>query len=146
MDSGSYVILLHLAKEEVIEVGRLGSFSFPPGYYAYVGSALSGLKARLMRHLRVKKPKKWHIDYLREKAEVIGYFEIYSEKKLECSINSIVAEISESQPVKKFGSTDCSCYSHLSYFSQDPWDKIEAHLRRFCRESNLTFRFERFMQ
>ena len=68
--TGAYILLTHLAQGEEIEVGRLGTFLFCRGEYAYVGSAMGGLDARVARHLRAEKKLHWHIDYLLERASV----------------------------------------------------------------------------
>ena len=39
-EKGSYVLLIALDKDATVAVGKLGTFSFPAGYYLYVGSAL----------------------------------------------------------------------------------------------------------
>jgi Uri superfamily endonuclease len=49
---GSYILLLELTKSQNITVGRLGILLFLKGVYAYVGSALNGIEARVKRHLR----------------------------------------------------------------------------------------------
>ena len=49
---GTYALVLQLERQEEIAIGKLGTFTFPAGYYLYVGSALGpgGLEARLARH------------------------------------------------------------------------------------------------
>lgn len=37
--TGAYVLLLFLPENQTIEVGKLGTFDFPAGWYTYVGSA-----------------------------------------------------------------------------------------------------------
>ena len=64
---GSYALICQLEKAEAICIGRLGIFSFEPGHYIYVGSALGpgGLAGRLERHLdKDRQVSHWHIDYL----------------------------------------------------------------------------------
>ena len=70
---GTYALVLHLECTEEITVGKLGMFTFPAGYYLYVGSALGpgGLEARLARHRRRGKKLRWHIDYLLEHAQLV---------------------------------------------------------------------------
>ena len=38
-ETGTYVLLLHLPDNEQLTIGKLGTFDFPAGWYAYVGSA-----------------------------------------------------------------------------------------------------------
>ena len=66
---GSYIILIELPRGQRITVGKLGIIAFPPGFYAYVGSARGGFKARIGYHLRRKENPRWHIDYLLEEAK-----------------------------------------------------------------------------
>ena len=113
---GSYVLVVHLPEAQSITIGRLGDVYFRSGYYAYVGSAMGGLSARLNRHLqRVGRPH-WHIDYLREKASVTGIFLAESQQRYECAM----AQAFEGQldSVANFDSSDCQCRSHL-FFSPD---------------------------
>lgn len=110
---GSYVLLIRLGKGKRIRIGRLGTLNFRPGFYAYVGSALNGLEARVARHLGSRKRLFWHIDYLLEEAEIEEVFRIESGERLECAISKALSERMES--VAGFGSSDCRCRSHLFY-------------------------------
>jgi len=108
---GSYVLLIRLDEERTIAVGALGERVFAAGAYAYVGSAMSGLDARIARHLRADKRLHWHIDYLLAHARVIEVVRVASEERLECRIADALAERLES--VRSFGCSDCACASHL---------------------------------
>ena len=113
---GSYILLVHLPKARTITVGRLGDVRFPGGYYAYVGSAMGGFRARVNRHLhRTGKPH-WHIDYLRDKASVTGVILCESTQRQECAIAQALEEQLDCVP--GFGASDCRCRSHL-FFSRD---------------------------
>ncbi len=72
---GAYIVILRLRDPLRIRVGILGVIEFDEGHYAYVGSARGpgGVRARLCRHIRGTGTKRWHIDYLREHAEVAYY-------------------------------------------------------------------------
>ncbi len=50
----------------------MGTFEFPAGILAYVGSAAGpgGLGARIGRHFRKGKALRWHVDYLTEVMDV----------------------------------------------------------------------------
>lgn len=136
---GIYAIQLNLLEASTINVGRLGKRLFPAAEYIYVGSAQGsgGLKARLERHLR-REPKQfhWHIDYLRDIAEVsaLCYFTIEKSKasssmhfpgallheSLECRwIQALIKLPGANPPVPGFGSSDCrlECPTHLVTFS-----------------------------
>jgi len=52
---GAYILFIFLAKKQNIRVGALGKIAFSPGWYAYVGSAMGGLRARIYRHLKQDK-------------------------------------------------------------------------------------------
>ena len=69
MNSGIYLAIFHLPRTQAITVGRLGRFTFPRGYYLYVGSAQRCLQARVARHARRKKSLRWQIDYLSSQAD-----------------------------------------------------------------------------
>jgi sugar fermentation stimulation protein A len=43
---GSYLILYHLPKKRLVDVGGLGKIPFRQGYYIYVGSAMKSLSKR----------------------------------------------------------------------------------------------------
>ena len=103
-----------LPEDSDIEIARLGSFSFPRGFYVYTGSALSSLEGRIGRHLSREKKMKWHIDYFLENAEPLGFIPIASLEKEECEINSKFLEKGR-VVAKGFGSSDCNCLSHLVY-------------------------------
>ncbi|MBU2617055.1 MAG: GIY-YIG nuclease family protein [Euryarchaeota archaeon] len=110
---GSYILLIELPKSTEIQVGSLGKIKFQAGFYAYVGSALSGLEPRIERHLRKEKKLYWHIDHLLAHGGIRKIF--YSEKK-ECDTARKLAARFAS--IKGFGSSDCDCESHL-FYSED---------------------------
>ena len=119
--AGSYVLILRLPMATSLEVGRLGLREFSPGYYAYVGSAMGGLKRRLRRYVSARRTTRWHVDYLTELAAIgtIAVFE--ARQRLECRIaEALTCEFSS---VKGFGCSDCACPSHL-FFSTTEADMI----------------------
>lgn len=117
---GIYVLILKLDKKTVIRVGKLGTFSFRKGYYAYVGSALGpgGFK-RVTRHFDVASGKnstrKWHIDYLLPHSEVICAILIPTDGSIECNVARALGRFCTG--IQDFGCSDCSCQSHL-FFSK----------------------------
>lgn len=112
-NSGVYLLLIELLDDREIEVGRLGKIEFKTGYYVYVGSGRRGLTKRIERHLRKAKRIHWHIDYLLRFSRVIEAIPIETGKSLECEL---AGELSEKlQPIRRFGSSDCKCPSHLFY-------------------------------
>ena len=119
---GIYVLALQLQRQTRLVVGRLGVFDFPPGYYLYVGSAMSGFAGRINRHLKRKKKMRWHIDYLLEVADLmwIDLYETESHSD-ECRLNASVAGLpGATVTAHHFGSSDCKCDSHLHYFEEMP--------------------------
>jgi Uri superfamily endonuclease len=117
---GTYALLLRLERQVQLEVGRLGELTLPAGWYVYVGSALAGLGPRLARHLRRDKPKRWHVDYLRELAEPVGLAYRQGPERRECQVVAELASRPGARPVLRFGASDCRCPSHLIGFSRRP--------------------------
>jgi Uri superfamily endonuclease len=115
-DSGFYALLLYLRADRRIRIGQKGVFNFDAGHYVYIGSARPGLTARLARHGRSRKTLRWHIDYLRKKAGMIGAWTTCDGNATECGL----AEWFQSRPgalnpLKGFGASDCRCPGHLVY-------------------------------
>jgi sugar fermentation stimulation protein A len=119
---GSYILLIELPKAQMISVGRLETISFPRGYYAYVGSAMGGIKGRLGRHFGANKKTHWHIDYLLEKASINGAIVCETEDKSECNIAQALDVQFDAIP--GFGSSDCKCRSHLFFANGEMKSKI----------------------
>ncbi len=129
-EPGSYVLILHLAQPTTITVGKLGTFDFPAGWYAYTGSALGpgGLAARLAYHHRREKSFQWHIDYLLAAAELVEMWWAIDNKRRECVWASALRSIPSARvPVPNFGASDCRCLTHLIHFDQQP---VFAHFSR----------------
>lgn len=100
----------------MIEVGSLGSFPFPAGYFVYTGSAMGGLEARISRHLRRRKKMWWHIDYLLQRGSVVRVIR-YAGQTDECGLNRKVGRLPDAEIViRRFGCSDCRCPTHLFYF------------------------------
>ena len=125
-DRGSYLLILHLKRRINIPIGKLGSVSFKKGFYIYVGSAMANLSKRIERHRHIRKRHHWHIDDLREAAEFHTVLAIRSSARLECEIAKAFSEIAE-WAIDGFGSTDCSCKTHLFGISQDPLLSEDLH-------------------
>ncbi len=124
---GTYILVLKLHWESVIDVGGLGELTFPAGTCLYCGSALGpgGLAARIAHHARFPGSPRWHIDYLRFAASPVEVWYIESEERFEHEWAGILAGldgVEEAAP--GFGSSDCDCPSHL--FRTDRTDLFEA--------------------
>ena len=129
---GTYTLVLRLEDKEEITIGKLGTFTFPAGYYLYVGSALGpgGLEARLARHRRRDKRLRWHIDYLLEHAQLVEVWSAASADKLECLWAQAARQLPGGEmPAPGFGSSDCHCPSHLIYLARKPaYEEFTAKL------------------
>lgn len=108
---GSYILLIKLPEEQTITIGSLKAIRFPSGYYAYVGSAMGGFKARLNHHLKGNKRPHWHIDYLLQGASITSIILCEAEHRVECIIARALKCQFDSVP--GFGASDCHCRSHL---------------------------------
>jgi len=121
---GSYILVIQLEKEKIITIGSLRNILFSKGFYLYVGSAMgntgsSTLLNRVKRHFLNKSEKKfhWHIDYLLADTNsiIVKLYLIPSIQPLECIIAQELLEQCDDF-IKNFGSSDCTCKSHLFYF------------------------------
>lgn len=112
--SGSYQLLLWLESPMQVAVGRLGSVAFPAGWYVYTGSARGGLAARVARHLRRRKRRRWHIDYLLAHARVAAVLCRAGDGRGECAHSRAALALPGARVVVAgFGASDCRCPAHL---------------------------------
>jgi Uri superfamily endonuclease len=118
-------------------VGAKGKIAFERGFYAYVGSAQKDLEQRLRRHLKRKKRKFWHIDYLLDDkaTKVVQVFQKQADKAQECMIARSIGE--KGEPITGFGSSDCRCESHL--FRINGYKILQESMRaQGMKSSNLS--------
>ena len=115
--AGSYILLIKLPEERTITIGSLKALHFLRGYYAYVGSAMSGFKTRISRHLKSNKKLHWHIDYLLDKASITGIICSETTARAECIIAQALSRQFDSVP--GFGCSDCRCHSHLLFSANE---------------------------
>jgi len=116
---GAYVLVVHLPQPAAIRVGGLGVVSFERGHYLYCGSAQAGLMPRLARHMRSDKKKRWHIDHLTVQGEVVGALAFRGRKEMECRLASaLTGQIGVEPAVRRFGSSDCGCPTHLFHVKE----------------------------
>jgi len=110
---GVYALFILVKKDISVKVGALGVIKFRKGSYVYIGSAQNGIRGRIMRHMRRKKKKFWHIDYLLAQRPVEIEKIIYREakKEEECKLARALSKFGE--PIRGFGCSDCYCESHL---------------------------------
>lgn len=120
-NAGTYILLVWVSEAMPVRVGGLGAFDLQAGYYLYVGSALRGLRARLLRHLRTEKRLHWHIDHLLATARVVEIWTHCGKERYECAWARALAASGDLLPsVARFGSSDCDCPTHLFYSPSRP--------------------------
>lgn len=122
---GSYVLVYSLGSAATMTVGALGAATFPPGAYAYVGSAFgsNGL-GRVDRHRRVASGDHdvthWHIDYFGNNSDTaLEVVVAVPSEAIECRLATEIADVACRRssaivsPLEGFGASDCSCATHL---------------------------------
>jgi len=108
---------MHLSEQQTISIGSLSEVYFPGVHYAYVGSALGGVKARLSHHLNRNKKSHWHIDYLLQKASISDIIVGESEDRVECAVAQALS--AQFDYIPGFGVSDCHCPSHLFFTDEN---------------------------
>jgi len=118
---GTYALILRVDPAATVEVGALGAAEFPPGAYAYVGSAFgsNGL-GRVDRHRRVADGvhdvRHWHVDHLGgHPAASLAAVVAVPRADVECRLATEIRRRSDDSgvPVSGFGASDCGCPGHL---------------------------------
>ena len=135
---GSYCLIIHLKKNEIIKVGNLYSkLKLNKGYYVYIGSAMNSLIPRIKRHLSQEKKLHWHIDYLLQnkntKIEEV-LFNI-SNNKIECKLAQRISK--KGAGIPKFGCSDCKCNSHLIYFKN--YEDANENVKNTFNNLNMNY-------
>ncbi len=115
---GTYALFFFLPQSQEIAVGKLGCLFFPAGAYVYVGSAQGsgGLRARIKHHLRIADRPRWHIDYFRPHADLIGFWFVVGGEALECAWSQRLGRIDHARVIAPgFGAADCrkGCPAHF---------------------------------
>lgn len=120
--SGTYALILHDRSNASVQVGRWGLLNIQPGFYLYIGSAFGpgGVRARVSRHCRKSKAKRWHVDYLREHADLIEVWYSHCTRHLEHEWAAAFLGMDGVAPVEGFGCSDCECRSHLFFSKTRP--------------------------
>ena len=120
---GTYALVLACHRAAFVWIGRLGTWSVPPGFYVYVGSAFGpgGLSARLQHHQHKPAHPHWHMDYLRAICDLVEVWFTTEAARCEHSWAKAVARLPGAWvPVPGFGSSDCKCQTHLFRFDGMP--------------------------
>ncbi len=135
-NKGVYCLIIKLFRKCNIKIGCLGTFSFPVGFYVYVGSAQTNLERRIERHLRKTKAFHWHIDYFLQHGQVICVHKYAGRKNMECILSHKISNMKNAIiPAKGFGSSDCSCISHLYFFQSNPDARIAKLMTKMHRKA-----------
>jgi Uri superfamily endonuclease len=112
---GAYVLVIEVAAELRLRLGKGRHWRLPPGRYAYCGSAYGpgGIGARVRRHLRRRKPRRWHVDRLTAAGRIVDLH--LSPGGSECALLAgLLTQAGVSVPIPGFGSSDCRhCPAHL---------------------------------
>lgn len=114
---GVYLLFLRLEKQKSIQIGALGTISFEPGTYVYVGSAMNSVEKRLDRHFSEVENLHWHIDYLTAETDPFDYFIIPEDSDYEEWLAEKLSK--HHDPVEDFGSSDSNQESHLFRITED---------------------------
>lgn len=133
MNKGIYCLILR-SEGARIEIGSLGEMEFRPGYYIYTGSALGpGGLLRVKRHLELAayrdRDPRWHLDYLliHERFSPVAAICGCTTDPLECAVAREIG----GEYIPGFGSSDCSCRSHLFFRPRDPASEVRRALKHF---------------
>lgn len=120
---GTYALVLRLRQRTHASIGALGAATFPVGWYVYLGSARSpgGIAARVGHHVRGAERPHWHVDYLRQIAEVEEVWWRQGAEPRECEWAAAIRAAPGAEVILPgFGASDCRCPSHLLYFRRKP--------------------------
>ena len=98
-------------------MGRLGTFTFDPGLYCYVGRSKTHLRQRLARHSRKEKTTRWHIDHLLPHTSIRVILLFPLEGLTECILAQSLARQGGIPFPTGFGASECSCPGHLILLS-----------------------------
>jgi Uri superfamily endonuclease len=78
------------------------------------------LAARVGRHLRGGRVRRWHIDYLRPHARPVGLW-LAPQARQECAwARRLAAAAYADVVVPRFGASDCDCAAHLFHLGELP--------------------------
>jgi len=143
---GTYALILSSSLDQIIPIGRRGQLHVRPGFYIYVGSAFGagGVRARVAHHSRLSRRPHWHIDYLRQVAQLREIWWTHDPIRREHQWASVIQRLcGASIPLAGFGASDCSCDTHLYFFSTQP--SLSVFRRNLKREFSLheTVRLQR---
>lgn len=118
---GSYLLLIRVSTPITLPQKRFQAHGIAPGRYIYAGNAYGagGLKARLGRHLKRRKKKRWHVDHLTTQGLVVEVLAVPNGR--ECELLALVlSDPKTTVPLPGFGNSDCRrCPAHLVAAPED---------------------------
>ena len=122
----TYVLIIEKGGSSAVGVHERTIF-MEEGLYLYVGSAKRGLRKRLARHLKKRKNRFWHVDYItcRRDASVRA---IYLSPRAECE-TLITVSLLGTLFGSKLGSSDCRCRSHFVQVRESGIEALGIWLR-----------------
>jgi len=135
METGSYVLLLHLLADTTLELPGLGTASMPAGFYAYTDEAQApeSLTEKIKYHLSPDLPPYRHIDFLQSAAELEEiWLASGTESRAHAWADLLLSIPGGVNLVDGFGVSGCDCDTHLVYFDVRPTIedfKVEARQR-----------------
>jgi Uri superfamily endonuclease len=106
----TYVLVIEKTGSPLVRM-RKETICMEKGLYLYIGSAKRGLKQRLARHMKKRKSRFWHIDYITSRKDA-AVEAIYLSPYPECETLSAVSRFGTLFG-RKLGSSDCKCPSHF---------------------------------
>lgn len=112
---GCYILVIRLNSDLNLNVSK-NFWNLKKGIYTYIGSAMNSIEARVARHLSQKKKKHWHIDYLLERAEIVGVVFLPCNRRCEEEVSRFFEK--HFVGIKGFGASDLRVSSNL-YFIDD---------------------------
>ncbi len=120
MQTGTYILLLHLPVDAELDIPDLDSTLFPAGFYAYAAGA-ENLPERLKAHLTPPEQPAEHIDFLRRAASVSEiWLTMSATPHPHVWVDLLLAIPGAISIADGFGVSGCDCDSHLVYFDVRP--------------------------
>ena len=121
----TYVLVIEKTGSSRVRM-RHETICMEKGLYLYVGSAKRGLEHRLARHIKKRKRRFWHIDYITSRRDAVVRA-IYLAPYPECET---LGEVSQSGTLfgRKLGSSDCKCPSHFVKLNEVSLDDLRNWL------------------
>lgn len=124
----SYILFIRIKRYIKARIGARGVEEFAAGYYMYIGSGKKNLMERIKRHLKMRKKKFWHIDYILTKKDV-SIIDIFVSEKTESQIVNRVLNLNSVKPFdRRFGASDTVNITHLFYL------KNKATINKIMKE------------